>query len=403
MKKVRTYDPAYFLAALGNGGLATSFFMYLMFMVPHPGVPMVTFNHLYPYIMEGSPVISVLILLAIAGMLYFSFRHFQRLIWNIRQFRKFKRTESYEKMKNTNGAVTMMAIPLTLAMMINVMFVLGAVLVPNLWDYIEILLPFALVGFLAIGAYALWIFVPMMTSFMLEKTFNIDKNNNFSQLLAVFAFAMIAVGLAAPGAISRIKVVSAFGIFFSLLFLMISISLMFVHIVLSLQSIFKHGFAEQAGPSVWMIIPILTLVGITGIRLSDGFFHNFLNMDPIPAFFFIMFGAIIAIQIIVGLVGALVLKRLNYFKDYIDGPKFSPGSYGLICPGVAFFVLGTFFIHWGLVNTGVVEMFSPMYFIVYVPFIISQLKTLHVISKLNKRHFRIAKQVRASVQDEAIQ
>lgn len=403
MEKVRNYDPAYFLAALGNGGLATSFFMYLMFMVPHPDTAMVTFNHIYPYVTEGSPVIAILILIAVAGMLYFAFRHFQRLFWNLKQLRKFKQTESYRMMNNANNAVTMMAVPLTLAMSINVLFVLGAVLVPNLWNVIEILLPLALLGFLAIGAYALKIFVPMMTSFMLDKTFNIDKNNNFSQLLAVFAFAMIAVGLAAPGAISRIKVVSALGIFFSLLFLMISLSLMFVHIVLSLQSIFKHGFAEKAGPSVWMIIPILTLVGITGIRLADGFFHNFLDMEPIPALFFIMFGAVIAIQIIVGLVGTLVLKRLNYFKDYIDGPKFSPGSYGLICPGVAFFVLGTFFIHWGLVQTNVIEQFSLAYFIIYIPFIISQLKTLQVIFKLNKRHFRIAKQVGRPVQDEAIQ
>lgn len=30
------YRPLYFLASLGAGGMAVSFFMYLMFLVPHP-------------------------------------------------------------------------------------------------------------------------------------------------------------------------------------------------------------------------------------------------------------------------------------------------------------------------------------------------------------------------------
>ncbi len=32
-------------------------------------------------------------------------------------------------------------------------------------------------------------------------------------------------------------------------------------------------------------------------------------------------------------------------------------AHGLICPGVALSVLGMFFIHWGLIGTGVVEQF----------------------------------------------
>ena len=32
----QSYSPLYFLASLGAGGLAVTFFMYLMFWVPHP-------------------------------------------------------------------------------------------------------------------------------------------------------------------------------------------------------------------------------------------------------------------------------------------------------------------------------------------------------------------------------
>ena len=40
------WHPSYWLAALGAGGLSVSFFMYLMWMVPHAGFPMPTWEHI---------------------------------------------------------------------------------------------------------------------------------------------------------------------------------------------------------------------------------------------------------------------------------------------------------------------------------------------------------------------
>ena len=55
------YTPIYFLASLGPGGLMVSFFMYLVFMVKHKGVPLATFDHIYPQLMGGSRVHGVLL------------------------------------------------------------------------------------------------------------------------------------------------------------------------------------------------------------------------------------------------------------------------------------------------------------------------------------------------------
>jgi hypothetical protein len=38
-KMGETYSPLYFLSALGAGGLAISFYMYLMWFTPHEGSP----------------------------------------------------------------------------------------------------------------------------------------------------------------------------------------------------------------------------------------------------------------------------------------------------------------------------------------------------------------------------
>lgn len=386
--KQNNYNPAYYLAALGNGGLSTSFFMYLMFMVPHPNTPMVTFDHIFPYIKGDNTFIAVSIVLALIGIIYFSFRHFQKLIWNIKEFNKFKKTAAYEKLKNSNGASGLMAVPLTYAMSINVMFVLGAVFVPNLWSVIEIMLPFALLGFFAVGVYALRLFIPMMSHFLTGNTFSEEANNNFGQLLTVFAFTMIAVGFAAPGGMSSNLVVSGLGIFFSLLFLIAGLGLLLVHTVMALHSNFKHGFSKEAGPSIWIFLPIFTLIAISGFRISSGVFHNFLETNPAPVLFFIGLGTFVALQIVFGLVGNSVLNKLNYFGEYVAGKKKSAASYGLICPGVAFFVLGMFFVHWGLVETGIIAKFSIGYFVVLVPFILVQLKTIQVLGKLNRKHFK---------------
>jgi hypothetical protein len=41
----RNYSPLYFLASLGAGGLAVTFFMWLMFWVPHPEQPVPIFEN----------------------------------------------------------------------------------------------------------------------------------------------------------------------------------------------------------------------------------------------------------------------------------------------------------------------------------------------------------------------
>nr|AML27058.1 hypothetical protein [Bacillus sp. N16-5] len=396
------YNPLYFLAALGNGGLSVSFFMYLMFMVPHPDTPMATFNHIYPYITEGFSIVSVSIVLALVAMIYFAVKHFGKVIWNVKQFNQFKQTEAYNTLRSGNGEVSLMAIPLTFSMMINVVFVLGAVFVPGLWDYVQLLLPFSLLGFMIVGYFALKIFVRMMTRFMTTSSFKEEANNHFSQLLSVFAFTMIAVGFAAPGAMSHNMVVSAAGILFSILFTVLSFILIVVFIGLGLQSVFKNGLSLEASPSVWMLIPILTLIGITGVRITSGLSHNFLETNPHPLIFFVGLGMIMTSQFVVGVLGYSTLKKIGYFNNFVGGEKKSAGSFGLICPGVAFFVLGMFFAHLGLVQNGIVDKFSVSYFIILAPFVLVQFKTIQALSKLNKKHFSSFEVTKTNVQEQTL-
>ncbi|WP_024953968.1 TsoY family (seleno)protein [Sulfurospirillum arcachonense] len=377
------YSPLYFLASLGAGGLSVSFFMYLMFMIKHPKTPMSTYSDIFPILSEVT-VVSFLVLVALLGILFFAFVHFKLLIWNIKEYSLFKNTSSYTDLKNSNNEVQLMAMPLTMAMSINVCFILGAVFVPGLWSIVEYLFPFATIAFLLVGLYALKLYGSYVSRVLIGGTFDFEKNSNFSQMLAVFAFSMISVGLAAPGAMSHYVGVSAFALFFSILFMMISIILLVITLVIGFKSMLRYGVSGESAGTLWMLIPILTLLGIALVRISFGLIHNF-QQEASPSYLFMLTSAILSAQIIVGFFGYMIMKKIGYFSKFVKSNVKSVGALGLICPGVAFFVFGMFFIFFGLLKNNVVEIFSLGYFIVLAPLVLIQLKTIQVFFNLSKK------------------
>ena len=377
------YSPMYFLGALGAGGLSASFYMYLMFLVPHLDTPMATFDQIFPVLIKGD-WLSFVSAFAIVFIIAFSILHFKLLFWNIKQYKAFKETKAFDTLINSNAEVTLMAIPLTFTMTINVFFILGATFVPNLWSVIEFMFPFALIGFAATGYFAIKIFMVYFSRIITTGDFDFAKNNNLSQMVSIFAFSMVAVGFAAPGAMSHHIEINAIGIFCAIFFAAISILLLTIKLILGFKGMFEHGISIEASPSMWIIIPILTLLGITFIRISFGFDHHF-NAPLDKTSLFSITSFVVSLQIIFGMLGYSIMKKLDYFEEYIEGDKKSPISFALICPGVAFMVFGLFFINMGLVLNGVIDKYSIAYFLFHIPFIYIQYKTVVYFFKLKNK------------------
>lgn len=250
------YSPMYFLAALGAGGLSVSFFIYPMFLLPHPDTPMVTFNHLWPALTAGdNPLVSALIGIDLVAIALFAALHFWLLAWNLREFRLFRQTAAYQKLLTSNAEISLMAVPLTLAMTINVCFVLGAVFVPNLWSVVEWMYPGAIAAFLAVGIYALRILGAYFTRLFVHAQFDFAENNSLAPMVSIFALAMIAVGLAAPGAMSHHREINAIAMVLSIFFASAAILLLVIKVVLGFDAILRHGIAPQAAGSLWILIP----------------------------------------------------------------------------------------------------------------------------------------------------
>jgi len=378
------FSPMYFLASLGAGGLTVSFFMYLMFMTPHKDTPVPTFGSLLEVFQSGNVVQMLMVVAALVGIIFFATLHYRLLAWNISEYKQFKQTDSFQTLLKGNGEVQLMAIPLTYAMSVNVAFILGALFVPGLWTIVEYMFPLALLAFAAIGVYALRIFGDFFGRILTSGGFDCSKNNSLSQMLAVFAFAMVGVGFSAGGAMSHTVVTSGIGIIFAILFFTIAVLLALISLVLGFRSMLENGVDRDAAVSLWIVIPIITVLGIGFYRIIMGLHHNF-DMPTSAPGALVLFTILGSIQVMFGLLGYRVMKDTEYFKRFIHGDDKHAVSYALICPGVAGTVMAFFFLHKGLVATGIVSMFSAPYFILLVPVVYLQYKTISVLLRLNNK------------------
>ncbi len=378
------YSPLYFLAALGGGGLAVSFYIYLMFLLPHPDTPMVTFTDLRRVFDQGDAASMGLTAAALLAIAVFAFWHFRLLWWNAQQWRAFVNTPAYTELKQGNAEISLMSIPLTLAMSVNVLFVLGALFVPGLWSVVEWLFPLALLAFALIGLMGLRILLTYFARVLVGGKLDFTTNNSLAPMISLFALSMITVGLAAPASMSHNSTTIAVAIALSLFFFTIAALLSLIKLVNGFASMMAQGINESASPSLWIMIPILTLLGISTIRLTHGLHHGFdnpLNMSSL----YVLSAIILSAQILFGLLGYAVMQRLGYFRDYLRGNKGNAGSFALVCPGVAFFVFGMFFLNIGLTQNHIIGHGSWAYFLLMAPFVWVQFKTIQAFFLLKQR------------------
>jgi hypothetical protein len=358
------YHPSYWLAALGAGGLSISFYMYLMWMVPHQNHPMPTWEHLQAaWQNTDSPApLTAILLVGSLGVLAMALLHFLLLAWNIREFRAAASQEALVALRQSPAEVQLMTVPLTLAMTVNVCFALGALFVPRLWSVVEYLFPLALLAFAAIAWSALRIYGRYLSRMLVSGGYRSEEHNHLSALLAVFTFAMLSVGFAAPAAMSHVKLISALAATLSILFLMLSLVVGVIVLVTGINAMMTHGLQPQATPSIWMLIPILTLLGIEWLRLQHGLSHHF-SGGASSATIFVTLTGIFMLQLGVTMIGYRVMQLNGYLRAHLSGQARSPVSFGLICPGVALFVMGMFWWHLVWVNSGLIKPFGVLYWI----------------------------------------
>lgn len=385
-----TYSPLYFLASVGAGGLTVTFFMWLMFWIPHPGKTVPVFEDIMAAFTSGTPVTQAMILTAVAGIAFFAFQNIKFLIWNLQRYSAWRKTEAFEAFSKTNAQSQMLALPLALAMAVNGGFIAGLVFVPGLWSIVEYLFPLAMIAFLAIGVLAFKQYGAFLGRVLTEGGFNCAANNNFGQILPAFAFAMVGVGMSAPAAMSTSATVAGTSIAISTFFLMTSALIAVVAMFLGLRSMMENGANAETAPTLLIIVPLLTVLGILLLRQAHGFGVHF-GINEGAGATLALTSKLLATQVAILLFGGLVLVKQGYAGRFLFGSENSAGAYALVCPGVALSVMLQFFLNNGLVKAGILDKFGIAFWAITALAIAAQVAMIWLVLLLNRRHFSTTK------------
>jgi hypothetical protein len=383
----RNYSPLYFLASLGAGGLAVTFFMYLMFWVPHPEQPVPIFENNWALLTGGTLLQQAMVLAAMAGIAVFSFLNIKLLVFNLRKFAAFRRSEAYEAFASSNAGSQVLAMPLALAMSVNVGFIIGLTFVPGLWNIVEYMFPAAMLAFLAIGYIAFRELGHFIGARLHSGGFNCSANNSFAQMLPAFALSMIGVGLAAPAAMSTVALTAGASLVLSTFFIVVAVLLALIVLVMSVRPMLENGVNVEAAPTLMVVIPIMTVVGIALLRQNHGL-HVHFDVHGGAGETLMLLTKLLSVQIAFALFGLAVLARVGYMARFVTGAETSAGSYALVCPGVALSVMTHFWLNKGLVATGLVAKFSVAYWSVSAIAVAIQLGMVVLVWMLATKHFR---------------
>ncbi|WP_299422964.1 hypothetical protein [uncultured Shimia sp.] len=384
-RDVASYSPLYFLSTLGSGGLMVTFFMFLMFWVPHPGRPVPIFEDIMSAFAGGALPLKAAIVVAMLGIAGLTYLLIKSLIWNLRGLSAFKTTDAYAALRATNAETQLMAIPLALAMVVNGGFIVGLVFVPGLWTVVEFLFPLAMIAFVLIGGYGLMIMRDFFGRVLINGGFDCAKNNSFAQVLPAFAFAMVGVGLAAPSAMSGSAMIAGLSFILSSFFIVVAILLAVANVILGLRSMMENGANTESAPTLLIIVPMITVITIAWMRQNHGL-HVHFDVHGGAGETLSMLTTLLMVQLAVFALGLTVLRRFGYVSKFVTGPEKSAGSYALVCPGVALSVMLHFWLNKGLVASGLVDKFSLAYLLISAVAIALQVTMIWLVLKLNAKH-----------------
>lgn len=366
--KIKDFSPLIFLASLGAGGIAVMPFVLMQYTIEH-GKGLITRSQLWANELVG--VSSMYYQSLEIVMVLFTIIHFVLTIWFIIQFIKWAKKGKLTQLINDPLKNTAILPPLISLLMTMNLFI-GPIryFIPVLSDNFQSLFLPAMLGWSVIYIIVMITELKLL-SISFTKGFDLSKIS-FGWLLHPFLLSMLAVvgtGLAAMSADPSIAHTAAF---MSLIPIVMGVFLLLVKMVV----IFKNHFSssqlpdKQFLPSILIVIPNITLFAISMFRFGHYLEHNHhFVMGP---YYFLVIGLAFAFEVWYMLFGLSLLK--NYFAKHHFNDYYVT-QWGLICPLVAFVVLGAFAYN--------IVLQSP---ILYGVFVVTMIVTVLLFFELLIKH-----------------
>ena len=325
-----------FLSAIGAGGIAVAPFAFFNYVIPH-SKGLVTLQQILNSDYNGflKPIFPILF--SIMGV--FSILHFILLITLIirliSNYRQNKLIENFsDPLKNT----AFLSPLITLAMSMNVLIGPIRFFLPILSDNLQVLMLPALIFWLILVLIFMSTEMKILHSYF-AKSFDL-KQLGFSWLFDVFTASMIAVTGTGIAALAKNANIAHLAAFFSISLVSLAIFLLAIKIVSVFQSHFQANDLPEKEmlPSFLNIVPAITLLSISLFRFGhylENQFHFHLE-----GYFLIIILAGFAFETWYLWFGIQTI--FHYFTKQHFQSDFFISQWALICPFVAYAVLGSF-------------------------------------------------------------
>ena len=332
---MKKFSPLVFLASLGAGGISVIPFSFLNYTFAHPK-GLVNYSHI-PH-GDLSMLQEIFFRFLESIMVVFPIIHIVLSLIFLFQLISWLRGPNYSSFISDplkNSAI--LAPFISLAMTMNVLIGPVRFFIPAVYSNLQSFMLPALILWLIIGFFLMKMELKLLkTSFV--KSFDVSKIN-FGWLLHSFALAMFTVTGTGIAALSTSPNIAHIAAFTSFVFGGMGIFLLFVKMFTLFKSHFEApGLPEkQFLPSFLIVIPNITLYAISFFRIGHYLEHNF--GAHFQAYFMLIVTIAFAFETWYMLFGLSLLK--NYFKnDFFK--EFHVSQWGLVCPLVAYAVLGSF-------------------------------------------------------------
>jgi len=332
---LKKFDPLIFLMSLGAGGISVIPFAFFQYTFEH-GKGLIQLSQIDHSVL---PFFDDVLFRSLEGvMIVFSLIHIVLSLILAVHLIKWKKEDYLELEANPLKNSALLAPFISLVMTMNVFIGPVRFFIPLFADNLQMMMLPALIAWAAIWL-VLMLKVISLLKISFEKSFDVNKIS-FGWLLYPFALGMLTVtgtGIAALAADSSIAHSAAF-------LSIVSGTMGAFLLIVKLVAIFKSHFAstempaKQFLPSFLIVVPNITLYAISAFRLGHYVEHQF--GEHLGIFFMAVMTIAFAIEVWYLLFGLSMLK--DYFKKHFFKKEFYVTQWGLVCPVVAFAVLGSF-------------------------------------------------------------
>lgn len=328
------FNPLVFLASLGAGGMSVAFFAFLNYTIKH-GKGLINISQTHS--LTNGLMASVSSFFEVS-MVVFIVLHFILTIVFIVRLIPWAKSGRYTELLNKPLANSSLLAPfISMAMSMNVLIGPIRYFIPSMYSNLQGLMMPGMIAWSLIWI-SLMLFEMKLLRISFLNNFDVDKIS-FGWLLHPFALGMVSVTGAGIAAMSQNAQIANLAFFMVLVSGSMGLFLMSVKLVSLFKSHFKaEGLPEkQFLPSLLIIVPNITIYAITLLRI--GHFLERHHGAHLGSYFLIVMTLAFALQTWYLAFGISLLRdyiRKDLFKE------FHVSQWGLVCPFVAYSVLGSF-------------------------------------------------------------